>query len=281
MARLHLTFVAVLFVLALQRVDGRNNGVGRLPMLGWSSWCTSGTCYQVNEKNNTQFHDYCDEEMVKSVATEMLSNGMHAAGYTHIHLDDCWGAMTRDDSNTITWDTDRFPSGLPALISWLHERGFLFGLYTSVGNETCSTGGRANKTIQRGIPGSCPSNRTIVDNQAYTAAHCQKTYGLDAAAFAKWKVDFVKLDWCTGHKQTLLPNIGLPTNNTLMRELTGAFAKALNDTKRAMWLNFHCLGTYQDWCATDGNTWRIGKDHHDNWESTSHTIDVLKGVCAH
>ena len=34
-------------------------------------------------------HDNCSEALVKSVATEMISNGMRDAGYTHINLDDC------------------------------------------------------------------------------------------------------------------------------------------------------------------------------------------------
>ena len=37
-------------------------------------------------------HDNCSEALVKSVATEMLSNGMKEAGYNRINLDDCWGA---------------------------------------------------------------------------------------------------------------------------------------------------------------------------------------------
>ena len=65
----------------------------------------------------------------------------------HLHLprhdpDDCW-AYDRDiDSGTLTWDTSRFPNGIPALADWLHNEGFLLGLYTSAGNETCSNGGR-------------------------------------------------------------------------------------------------------------------------------------------
>ena len=47
------------------------------------------------------------------------------------------------------WDANRFPSGMPALIAKLHDKGFKFGLYTSAGNETCNSGGRPYP-----IPGS-------------------------------------------------------------------------------------------------------------------------------
>ena len=56
---------------------------------------------------------------------------------------------------------------------------FLFGSVLSLlslsfsGNQTCSSGGRSLK-----IPGS------------------RGHYDLDAATFASWGVDYVKLDWC-------------------------------------------------------------------------------------
>jgi hypothetical protein len=104
-------------------------------------------------------HDNCSEALVKSVATEMIANGMRDAGYRRINLDDCWyrpsfapaaaaanrrsgradlrlavgrGATNlegnRADHGRYTWSPTRFPSGIPALVTWLHERGFLFGL---------------------------------------------------------------------------------------------------------------------------------------------------------
>ena len=34
--------------------------------------------------------------------------------------DDCWASADRLN-NTLTWDTDRFPTGIPALTEWLHS----------------------------------------------------------------------------------------------------------------------------------------------------------------
>ena len=100
------------------------------------------------------FHDVCTEAMVKDVAQSMLDQGMHAAGYRRVNLDDCWEATTRDPATGATRaDPERFPSGtLKPLADWLHARNFSFGMYTSAGNETCSTGGRR-------IPGE-PGART-------------------------------------------------------------------------------------------------------------------------
>ena len=56
-------------------------------------------------------------------------------------------------------------------------------------------------------------------------------------------IDFVKLDWCTDTKET-------------KQDLTTQFRQALdkNSSGRDMWLNFHCDGAYEEWCAEDGNS---------------------------
>ncbi|ETO10756.1 hypothetical protein RFI_26621, partial [Reticulomyxa filosa] len=70
-------------------------------------------------------------------------------------------------------DKHRFPSGIANLTEWLHENGFLFGLYTNAGDKTCSSGRRVLKP-----PGSY--------------GHYQQ----DANTFAEWEVDYVKISWC-------------------------------------------------------------------------------------
>ena len=61
-------------------------------------------------------------------------------------------------------------------------------------------------------------------------------------------------------------------------DLTTKFRQALDASGRDMWLNFHCDGAYQDWCAEDGNSWRIGQDHHDLWSNTESVIETLAAV---
>ena len=110
-------------------VKARDNGLGRLPPRGWNTWCTGASCYNSfslphnengqnynhNHNHNQsqshfastsdqpgrlraarggKLHDNCSEALVKSVATEMVANGMLAAGYNRINLDDCWGAVS-------------------------------------------------------------------------------------------------------------------------------------------------------------------------------------------
>ena len=136
---------AVFTLFFVSGVDARKNtSLGRLPPLGWNTWCTWSSCHQANKSLSHKFHDVCTEDMVKDVAQSMIDQGLQKAGYEWVNLDDCWEATTRDESGAMRADPDRFPSGtLKELADWLHDRNFKFGMYTSAGNQTCSTGGRA------------------------------------------------------------------------------------------------------------------------------------------
>ena len=204
-----------------------------IPRCCRNTWCTSAGCDQPQLPSFTGgLHDNCSEALVKSVATAMLSNGMKEAGYNRINLDDCWGATNlegnRADHGKYTWSPKRFPSGIPALTAWLHERGFLFGLYTSSGNQTCSSGERAGF-----VPGSCQSSDP-------NAGESDCEFDQDAATFASWGVDYVKLDWCMGKKEEGNATTKLTTDAVRERR-TGLMAKAMNATGRPMWLTFHCV----------------------------------------
>eukprot|EP01120_Amphizonella_sp_Union-15-10_P005007 TRINITY_DN15748_c0_g1_i1.p1 TRINITY_DN15748_c0_g1~~TRINITY_DN15748_c0_g1_i1.p1 ORF type:complete len:414 (-),score=38.31 TRINITY_DN15748_c0_g1_i1:152-1393(-) len=136
------------------------NGVGILPPMGWTTWCTENNIIPC-------LNDFCNEQEIRSVADSMISNGLVSLGYNHILLDDCW-AGPRLENHTITADQTRFPSGIPALADYLHSRGLKLGLYTDAGTQTC----------KYGRPGSWPY------------------YRLDASTYASWGVDWVKMDWC-------------------------------------------------------------------------------------
>jgi hypothetical protein len=54
-----------------------DNGVVRLPPLGWNSWCSFGPCST----------DICTESQVNDTLTAIVSNGMLALGYNYFTLD--------------------------------------------------------------------------------------------------------------------------------------------------------------------------------------------------
>ena len=222
--------IAATLVCLLPRVvHSLNNKVGKTPPLGWNTWKTCG--------EPTCGHDICNEAEIKSVANAMATNGLQELGYNYINLDDCWASTRKKSDQTLTWDTVRFPSGLPALISWLHQKGFKFGLYTSAGNQTCSSGGRKYP-----IPGS------------------EGHYDLDAKTSAAWQVDYVKLDWCGDIKKDL----------AVGKQAHIDFAKAMNNSGRDMFLEV-VAGYFFLWdeVPTVANSWRFCTDHHDDWKNTN------------
>jgi len=55
-------------------------------------------------------------------------------------LSDCWSATNRSATGELQPDPARFPSGIPALVSYLQPRGLGLGLYTCAGTKTCKYG---------------------------------------------------------------------------------------------------------------------------------------------
>jgi alpha-galactosidase len=125
------------------------------PPMGWNSWNT----FQTN----------ISEDLVKQTADLMVSNGMKAAGYTYIVLDDGWMAMERDSiSGDLIPDPKKFPHGMKAVIDYVHSKGLKFGLYNCAGTKTCA-----------GYPGT----------RGYEFQ--------DARFYASLEIDYLKFDWCS------------------------------------------------------------------------------------
>jgi alpha-galactosidase len=166
-----------------------------------------------------------------------------ALGYNYINLDDCW-AYARDKDGNILPDPNRFPSGMKSLADYLHSKGFLFGLYTDAGTETCSDGER-----NMSIPGSY--------------GH----YDQDAKTYAAWGMDFVKMDWC--NTDGLDPKVQYPQ-----------MTKSLNATGRPIFFSMCEWGLKNPWLWAQpyGNSWRTGGDHKDNWKSTAEIIEHNAGL---
>ncbi|EPT26245.1 melibiase subfamily protein [Toxoplasma gondii ME49] len=203
------------------------------PPMGWSSW-NRFEC-DLSELN---------EKLVMDTALALEQSGLHAAGYEYVMLDDCWSIKKDEERGArepIVWDAKRFPNGMPALASFLHSRGFRFGLYTDSGSRTCM-----------GYIGS--------------ADHEEQ----DAMAFQSWGVDFLKIDGCYAEPSEM---------GMLYSRWSPAFeyaAAANPDHKQTVVLScswpayvhnptdfdFKLIGEMCD-------TWRIFDDIQPTWESLS------------
>jgi len=148
---------------------------GQLPVMGYNTWY--------------QYGAGATEGAVLTQARSLVSSGLAAAGYDTVNVDDGWLASARASDGSLTWNTARFPDGIPWLASQVHALGLKFGIYEAIGTRTC-----------QGLPGS--------GGTTAAASH----YAQDAQTFASWGVDFVKIDECGG----------LPAGTTLS-SLTTAF----------------------------------------------------------
>ena len=130
----------------------RREALAQTPPMGWNSW--------------NKFGCNVSEELIKSVADAIATNGMKDAGYQYVVIDDCW-QVSRDENGFILADPQRFPSGIKTLADYVHNKGLKFGIYSDAGTKTCA-----------GRPGS--------QGHEYQ----------DALQYARWGVDYLKYDWC-------------------------------------------------------------------------------------
>ncbi len=72
------------------------------------------------------------EQGILQQATNCVALGLDKLGWTVIQIDDCWASF-RDANGNLVADTNRFPSGMPALIQKIHGMGLKVGLFFSLG----------------------------------------------------------------------------------------------------------------------------------------------------
>jgi alpha-galactosidase len=151
-------FVLMVFIqiclVGTYSISALENGLARTPPMGWNSW--------------NFFGGNITDAIVRQIADAMASNGMKAAGYVYINIDDTW-QVSRDSSNTIVADSSKFPNGMKSLADYVHSKGLKLGLYSDRGTSTCA-----------GKPGS----------------HGYETK--DANTYASWGIDYLKYDNCNG-----------------------------------------------------------------------------------
>ena len=100
-----------------------DNGVGRLPALGFSTWNTFGGTVS--------------DALLRETADAMASNGLLAAGYEYLNLDDGWCVGRDAATGEMVPDPKLFPAGLKSVADYIHGKGLKFGIYTAHGSKTC------------------------------------------------------------------------------------------------------------------------------------------------
>ncbi|MGW7556286.1 glycoside hydrolase family 27 protein [Streptomyces rimosus] len=187
--------------------------------------------------NNWSYY-MCDinEKVILGNARALVKSGLAAKGYDTVTVDDCWMSKQRDARGNLVPDPARFPRGMAYVGRELHRMGLKFGIYEDVGNLTCEK-----------YPGSF--------------GHYQQ----DADLFAKWKVDYLKMDGCN------LSTAPGKTKERTYHDAYRAVSQALRNTDRDIVFSVSAPAYFQydgdqvwhqviRWSSQVGNLWREGRD---------------------
>jgi alpha-galactosidase len=193
----------------------RANGLAKTPPMGWNSW--------------NKFAGRIDDATVRQIADAMAGNGMKAAGYVYINIDDTWEGE-RDAQGNIS-SNRKFPD-MKALADYVHGKDLKIGIYSSPGPDTCA-----------GYEGSY--------------GHEQQ----DARTFAAWGIDYLKYDWCGARN--------LYTDGEMQAVYQKMGDALLASSRRILYsLCQYGRADVWKWAlAVGGNTWRTAGDIRDTWES--------------
>lgn len=209
--------------LTAQTAVTKYEGLAPTPPMGWNSWNT--------------FETHIDEALVRETADIMVRTGMKDAGYTYIVLDDGWMMRERDADGNLVPDRVKFPSGMKALVDYVHAKGLKFGLYNCAGTQTCA-----------GYPGT----------RGYEYQ--------DARFYAALGIDYLKYDWC--HTEGINAREAYATMSKALKVAGRPIVFSLCEWgDNQPW----------EWAAPLGNLWRISGDiypcfdcefkHPENWSS--------------
>ncbi|KAJ2975250.1 hypothetical protein NQ176_g5621 [Zarea fungicola] len=125
-----------------------------LPPMGFNNWA--------------RFTTGINEAIFVDAAAAMAKNGLQAAGYNRVNLDDAWSTTKRNETGSMVWDTTKFPKGLPWLTAHLKSMNFIPGIYSDAGTLSCAA------------------------NYPGTAGHEEQ----DLHDFSAWGFEYLKLDGC-------------------------------------------------------------------------------------
>jgi len=118
-----------------------NNGVGRLPAMGYDTFNAFGCDYNASS--------------VLAQAQAMHSRGLVDAGYSILILDDCYALKNRSADGSMVADPSKFPDGIPAFSKQVNKLNISLAAYGDNGYETCAgypgSYGRELQDLQVGL----------------------------------------------------------------------------------------------------------------------------------
>ena len=198
------------------------------PLMGWSSWNT----FALN----------ISEEIIVGVAQTMATNGLKAAGYVYVNIDDGFFDGHGEDGR-LRMHPVRFPNGMKGTVDGIHALGMKAGTYSDAGANTCGSMWNGDRSgVGSGLYG-------------HDAADCQ-------LHFNELGFDFIKVDYCGGRKQHLEE-----------RARYTEIARAIQATGRKDVRFNICRWAFPGtWAADIAGSWRTTRDIRASWKSVRDII---------
>ncbi len=179
-----------------------------------------------------RFAEQIDDRTIRAMADAMVSTGLRDVGYRYVNIDDGWQGTRGPDGELRP--NARFPD-MKALADYVHARGLKLGIYSSPGLRTCA-----------GYVGSY--------------GHVEQ----DARTFARWGIDYLKYDLCSGEWQY--------ADADTVRRSYYQMGAALKATGRPMIYSLCEYGRFDvaSWGrSVGGHLWRTTGDITDDYASMS------------
>lgn len=188
------------------------------------------TFFEFNGTNQT-------DQMTRDIAAGMVNYGLNTAGYQYVGLDAFW-QQGRDPNTRKFVPNAAFPD-MPGLIAYVHGLGLKFGIYESA------------------WPLGCGSE---VGAYGYE--------GIDAAQFAAWGVDLLKLD--TSCNSGVAPS-GVPGDEVMtVAAATQRMSRAIAASGRNILLTTGCGGG----CSSQGTGFHVGVEYNSFYANGGKTVRI-------
>ena len=233
-----------------------DNGLGKTPYMGWSSWSLEATKYP----------GYGNMAWVTAEHIEAQSDALHktlqAHGYNYVNMDSGWMGGYDANGRPIP-DPKKFPLGIVGVADHVHRNGQKLGIYWIPGiNEDLYT-------LNPPILGTNQHIQDIVAQPHQPANGWGGGYKIDykkpgaqayinsiADQFAAWGIDFFKLDGVTpGSDHTDLKIDARPD--------VEAWAVALKQAGRPIWLEL---------------SWGLDRRYAGEWQKYAHGRRITTDV---
>jgi hypothetical protein len=186
-------------LVGVQNVNAEDNGLGRTPVLGWSSWSF------IRAKPTAG--------KLEAQARALRDSGLQKTGYEYINLDDFWYQCPGSQGPNVgpygRWVTDssKFPAegdsnGMKVVADYVHSLGLKFGIYVTPGisrqavtkntpiKGTQYTAGEIAEPSVKESNYNCHGMVRI----DYNKPGAQEFINSWADMLATWGIDYIKID---------------------------------------------------------------------------------------